>query len=122
MLSTYCGSFTQRGFKRHIAECGVCWNDAQSRDDLDFDPASVPKPDEKNTQPETDRGATMNATIKPADMDARDFYGFQVEARKETVAPEHFETLKRLLLVVFASLLFGGFIGYLAMIGNTIKH
>lgn len=44
VLSTYCGSFSQRAFKKHIAECGVCWDDAQGRIDLDFDPSDVPNP------------------------------------------------------------------------------
>ena len=47
MLSTYCGSFSQRAFKQHIATCGVCWNDAQQRIDLTFDPSNVPDPEYK---------------------------------------------------------------------------
>jgi hypothetical protein len=52
MLSTYCGSFSQRQFRKHIAECGVCWKDAQGRSDLDFDPSNVLNPDQ---QTESDR-------------------------------------------------------------------
>jgi hypothetical protein len=52
MISTYCGSFSQRGFKKHIAECGVCWNDAQGRFDLEFDPSEVSNPEIKESQVE----------------------------------------------------------------------
>lgn len=40
-ISTYCGSFSQRGFKKHIAECSVCYSDALGRTDLDFNPEDV---------------------------------------------------------------------------------
>jgi hypothetical protein len=49
MLSTYCGSMTQEQFREHIETCGVCWEDAQSRTDLDFDAGQVSNPnDEEN--------------------------------------------------------------------------
>lgn len=43
-ISTYCGSFSQRRFREHIAGCGVCWEDAQERSDLEFDPRFVARP------------------------------------------------------------------------------
>jgi hypothetical protein len=43
-LATNCGSFSQAGFKKHIAECVPCWDDAQARGDLDFDPSTVANP------------------------------------------------------------------------------
>jgi hypothetical protein len=43
-LSTYCGSFSQEEFAEHIRECEVCWQDAQGRFDLDFNPSDIPEP------------------------------------------------------------------------------
>jgi len=50
MISTYCGSFSQEEFRKHIEECEVCFTDAEGRSDLDFstemvwDPRLGPKP------------------------------------------------------------------------------
>jgi hypothetical protein len=35
---------SQREFRKHIADCKVCWRDAQERIDLDFDPGTIPEP------------------------------------------------------------------------------
>jgi hypothetical protein len=43
-ISSYCGSFTQRQFKKHIGECAVCYADAFARCDLDFNPEEVLDP------------------------------------------------------------------------------
>jgi hypothetical protein len=49
-LATNCGSFSPDGFKEHIAECASCWDDAQARGDLDFDPSTIANPDRKHKQ------------------------------------------------------------------------
>ena len=43
-LNTYCGSRSQKAFRKHIAECGICWAEAQDRHDLTFDAARVCDP------------------------------------------------------------------------------
>ena len=60
MLSTLCGGMSQRAFKKHIAECGVCWSDAQGRIDLEFDPSKVPNPNEEEEDDAEDEGAWTN--------------------------------------------------------------
>jgi hypothetical protein len=49
-LATNCGSFSQAGFKKHIAECAPCWDDAQTRSDLDFDPSTIANPERLHKQ------------------------------------------------------------------------
>jgi hypothetical protein len=49
-LATSCGSFTHSDFKKHIAECIPCWDHAQQRTDLSFDPLTIRDPRLKDKQ------------------------------------------------------------------------